>query len=135
MCLYVKKGAALKTAERDIVVYKTTRDYCENDSFISNYQYFTYHKDKTEILNNSLRLDPYSPKHYEINIGFHTFVSLLYTCFIAFGQAGIFIIPKGSQYYEGLNNGNSKGITSNQIVYKGKLTIKNLYKIWVNTKK
>ena len=61
-------------------------------------------------------------RHGEVEQGYHSWVDQVRTD--RYGYSGtkvyhLFVIPKGTTYYEGLENGGAKGYVSETIVYLG----------------
>lgn len=132
MCLIIKKGSRLKVATKDIVVYKRVNFTTNNKqsygvtkdgkavigstcSLISGTRRFRYRfgVDYSAQLQVVIKRDG----DRLVEKGFHSFTSLR-GAIKAFGYGSHIVecvIPKGSLYYEGSNNGDSKGIASDAI--------------------
>lgn len=136
MCFYLSETTITKVATKDIVVYKNTDQDVSKDYFKSNFSDFTYERGE---LNKEVKLtvrDKYFQGRSQgesIEEGYHSFISNPHEHY--FYVSGIFVIPKGSTYYE---NKESNERVSSQLVYLGlntflnRLKIKHLRKIVIN---
>lgn len=109
MCLV--KISEKKVAEDNILCWK--RLYKGSMSIIRDHQY------KTGVVQPTVELKVYRG---EIEEGYHSWVDQARTD--RYGYSGtkvyhLFVIPKGTTYYEGLENGGAKGYVSETIVYLG----------------
>lgn len=131
MCFYLGENTIAEIAMKDIVVYKNAAEGITKDYFKSNFRNFSYEKGK---LNEEIELKIDTEfLDGEIHEGYHSFISYPHEdCFYV---SGIFVIPKGSTYYE---NKRSNQRVSSQLVYLGlntflnRLKIKYLRKIVIN---
>lgn len=101
MCLYVKRGKAIKTATQDIIVYKKI-----TKTNISEYQSFKYQPNTLYRLRKKLVAERIcSNSIRSVNRGFHAFRYKLdrpnYTN--NYYKIVEFTIPKGAKYYTGEN--------------------------------
>jgi len=129
MCLTVKKGPFV--AKKNIMVFKNSSNFVSDRYFNSEYSDYEYTKNSVNEIENL-----YIDKYGDIDKGYHSYPKLSKEVWCSERFAGIFLIPKGSEYYEGLNNAvlDSPGIVSSQLIYKGKLTLFNLIKVGIDRK-
>lgn len=128
MCLEIKKNAKLKVATKDITVYKSLKitntslrvgasDVTRDGNIIlggtvyglkAAVRNFRYKVGKT--YNTTLHV-----KGQQVFRGFHSYKSKYGVRKYESGTYVECVIPKGSIYYEGTNNGEGKGYASDQI--------------------
>ncbi|HMU03848.1 MAG TPA: hypothetical protein PJ990_09500 [Saprospiraceae bacterium] len=106
-------------AEKDITVFKFTARDCKSSIFCSYYYKYAYEKGITQPCIN---IEPCYFRHYwHIDEGYHSYKTLrrirmfnpvLELCNY---MVGVFIIPKGSKYYENFGG----EIVSESIIYTG----------------
>ncbi len=132
MCTIIPKRVQNrpKTAKKDITVYKSGRSGISIDNMLAQYQAFNYERDKvnyTEFTFDPIQIicsDEVEHKYYlglenkgvkivAVGQGFHSFKES-YRLKLHKGCPALFIIPKGSLYYEN-ECGN---LVSNRIIFK-----------------
>jgi hypothetical protein len=135
MCLYSRQAKPLK-AKKDIIVYKALHQQRGRTEIISiggrrfeateltlnaRVKHFQYELNK-KYTTTLGRVDSYyfctSKPGSKIEQGFHSYKALR-TCKSREGSSSTFVkcvIPKGTLYFEGSNNGSSEGFASAAIV-------------------
>lgn len=125
MCLTTDKNE-IKVAKDDIIVFKNL-NYIRSKWFIKELLGFKIamssvqnHIYKRGILQPYITLRLFAhyrdPNIFTVEEGYHSNVE-------EFGSNAVFIIPKGTKYVEGWNNGykSIKNYVSETIIYKGRL--------------
>ena len=117
MCLIFEKNedAIPKIAKKDILVFKSTDNSLSNNEFESVYLRYIYKKNH---LNKTIKikLEQNTKLEYVIEKAYHSSKNFNTDCYFK----ALFIIPKGSTYYEGYANSIipiNKGYASSNIVY------------------
>lgn len=117
MCFQLQnKNSRIRIAKEDIVVFKVGRG---KKYFNCLYQfYFKYKKDKLQKKVELIPLLSWNGSYKYINSGYHSYRNLDNTEDNMFlysrKKIGIFIIPKGTKYYQ-----NRREIVSETIKFKG----------------
>jgi hypothetical protein len=109
MCL--TRPSEKKIASTNILCWKTLNRW--GKSAIRDYEY---------EIGVTQPLVELTLRHGEVEQGYHSWVDQARTD--RYGYSGtkvyhLFVIPKGTTYYEGLENGGAKGYVSETIVYLG----------------
>jgi hypothetical protein len=135
MCLsYISER---RIAQEPILVYKCGFDkYKEKKIFCSKYiSHYSYKKGLAPTIPNFGPTKPlFNP--LEIEEGYHSYQKFK-ACLKRSGGSsmGLFIIPKGTAYYEGMNHDGTRGYASEAIYFVGFLSILNYLKaLWLITK-
>lgn len=112
MCLTVNTFE-IKTAEKDIVVYKNL------NNGESSMQRFTYKRFKHNF-NIPIKLESTRFGVPRVNQGYHSFLTPQAYSYNSESTNSVFIIPKGTQYVEGFYNTTSiPNYVSSDIIYIG----------------
>lgn len=111
MCLNVTPDAEIKTAKRDMLVFKyTSKSRIDNDNFESSIQVYDYKRGK---LQPNVEIKIWGSNTVEK--GYHSLPSHYNSSYY---RNAMFVIPKGSKFIEGTYDDDPCYVSS-QIIYLG----------------